>query len=127
MSHTDNNAQHPPIPKGFWQQIDHQLDRIVAQRPETFDALRDMLLDPAYTAIVHDRDRYGVVTYDSNSAFFSGSGGDNGLADVLINCDWRMTDYRAAYHFVMTHKYTKESFTYIEGDVKRGNLINNDN
>lgn len=120
---SDHDAPQTPIPKGFWQQIDHQLDRLGTQRPETFAALRDILLDPAYTAIVHDRNRYGVVTFDTNSAFFSGSGGDNGLADILINCDWRMTDYRAEYYYVMTHKYTKESFTYIEGDVKRGDLI----
>lgn len=40
----------------FWTEIDAQLDRIEAEKPDTFDALRAILLDPNAHEIAADRD-----------------------------------------------------------------------
>lgn len=111
-----------PIPQGFWAQIDHQLSRIANTRPETYDEVRSILLDPAYDDITAERDRNFVRRFDEDSAFFAGSGGDP-LAGALFAAGWKVTTSQASYYYVMTHSITHEVLTYTEGDVQRGDLI----
>lgn len=103
------------IPHGFWPQIKHQLDRIVAEKPSTFDDVRAILNDPAYTALEPKE--------SPNSAFFSGSGGDDTLYEALRLAGWQVRLYKATYHYVMSNLLSNETLTYTEGDVERGNQI----
>lgn len=112
-----------PIPSGFWAQIDHQLARIAEQKPGTFDAVRQILLDDAYDQVVTENNRNGVRHFDDDSAFFAGSGGDATLFGALLDAGWRVTAYDADYFYVLAHELTGEVLTYIEGDVERGNQL----
>lgn len=112
----------PEIPGGFWPQIDHQLTRIASQSPDTFDGVREILLDPAYDDIVADVNLNGQRTFDSDSAFFAGSGGDATLAGALHCAGWRIISSGASYYYTMAHPDTNETLMYIEGDVVRGDI-----
>jgi hypothetical protein len=97
------------MPQGFWPQITHQLERIVEEKPSTFEQIREILNDPAYTAI-SERPA-------GDSAFFAGSGGDATLYEALRLAGWQVGRYQATYHYVMSNNLTGEEITYIEGDV----------
>lgn len=109
------------IPSGFWQQIAHQLERIQTEKPDTFDTLRAILLDPAYTDITAEINRNGEHTFSKNAAFFAGSGGDATLS--LETIGWHLVSYEALYYYSVKHVRTGETLTYIEGDVLRGDQI----
>ncbi|MFI9629274.1 hypothetical protein [Streptomyces sp. NPDC052042] len=111
------------VPTGFWPQISHQLDRIRTTHPSTFDEVRAILLDPAYTEIVAEMNRNGARSFDADSAFFAGSGGDKTLAEALRAAGWVKVIWRAPYHYAMQHIITAELLTYTEGDVQRGRQI----
>lgn len=115
-------AKPPPIPDDFWGQIDHQLQRIVAERATTFDAVREILLDEQYDAITEQGQLYRQTQFDKDSAFFSGSGGRS-LEDALVGAGWKRTTVKAYYHYVATNAHTGETLTYTEGDVQRGDLL----
>ena len=110
------------IPNDFWGQIDHQLQRIVAERATTFDAVREILLDEQYDAITEQGQLYRQTQFDKDSAFFSGSGGRS-LEDALVGAGWKRTAVKAYYHYVTTNAHTGETLTYTEGDVQRGDLL----
>lgn len=109
------------VPNGFWPQIDHQLQRIRTEKPGTFDGVRAVLLDPAYGDVATEVHRNGPRSFDTDSAFFAGSGGDPQLSDALEQASWQRVNFTASYHYVMSHPATGEVLTYIEGDVLRGN------
>lgn len=109
----------PAVPRGFWPQIDHQLDRIRRERPETFDAVRAILLDPAYDEVVAEVNRNFPRTFSAEAAFFAGVGGENTLRAALVTAGWRVRSSAAWYHYALTHPITDETLTYIEGDVER--------
>lgn len=111
------------IPTGFWAQIDHQVARIINEQPNTFDAVRAILLDLSYNQIVAEVLRNGPRPFDLDSAFFAGSGGDTALASALFAAGWRTTAADASYYYAMTHPETDEVLTYIEGDVVRDNRL----
>lgn len=52
-----------PVPQGFWPQIDHQLERIIREKPSSFDAVRKILLDPVYDDITRDVSLNGVRAF----------------------------------------------------------------
>lgn len=113
-----------PVPQGFWPQIDHQLERIIREKPSSFDAVRKILLDPVYDDITRNVSLNGVRAFDEDSAFFDGSGGDATLLRALLFAGWVVIDQRAGYHYVVRHSLVRgEELTYTEGDVQRGNLI----
>lgn len=111
------------IPEDFWPQIDHQLERIATEKPDTFEAVRDLLLDLNYDQIVVEVHRNGPRPFDLDSAFFAGSGGDATLLDTLERAGWQTVAFAASYHYAMTHPVTGETLTYIEGDVLRGDHL----
>lgn len=111
------------IPTDFWAQIDHQVARIINEQPNTFDAVRTILLDLTYDQIVIEVHRNGPRPFDIDSAFFAGSGGDTSLASALFAAGWRTTAADASYYYAMTHPQTGEALTYIEGDVVRGDRL----
>jgi hypothetical protein len=104
----------------FWEQIDHQLDRIVSDRPDTFDGVRAILLDTRYDEIQRDRNLNGLREFNPDAAFFAGSGGEATLRDSLRDAGWVVTWSKASYCYGMRHHATGETLTYIEGDVLRG-------
>lgn len=106
-------------PTDFWGQILHQLKRIETEKPDTFDAVRAILLDSVYTAVTQDINRNWVRVFDADHAFFAGSGGDDTLLDALWEAGWQLAWHEASYHFAMTHPRNGESLVYIEGDLKR--------
>lgn len=109
------------IPTGFWGQIDHQLDRLC--NTSTFDEVRQILLDPAYDQIQNDIHLNGQRGFATDSAFFAGSGGEESLQESLLDAGWSIVVAKAPYHYVMRHRSTGETLTYIEGDVERGDRI----
>lgn len=113
----------PAIPADFWGQVEHQLARITAEKPDTFAALREVLLDSAYGAIVQENNRNGVRSFDTNSAFFAGSGGDATLAAALQSAGWELLRHEAPYYYVRQNTRTGEVLTYTEGDVVAGNQM----
>lgn len=119
----------PEIPGTFWGQIDHQLNRIRAEKPDTFAALRVILTDPTYDQIVKESTRYGVrgehvplddPRADPAAAFFAGSGGDATLAAALYKAGWSPVWVKESYWYAMSHPETSAVLTYIEGDVYEG-------
>lgn len=120
------NTPDTSIPEDFWSQIDHQLQRIAAlepAQPDAFDAVRSILLDPAYTEIQRQNNLNGTRTFDADTAFFAGSGGDALLADALFKAGWRTIAVAAPYHYCKRHTVTEELLSYTEGDVQRGNTL----
>ncbi|WP_026820032.1 hypothetical protein [Arthrobacter castelli] len=111
------------IPSGFWSQIEHQLHRIIIEKPGTFDEVRAILLDPAYDAVTADVNLNGVRTFGPNSAFFAGSGGESTLVHALHLAGWKTINARASYYYVLQQPDTGEILTYIEGDVERGDSL----
>lgn len=90
----------------FWRTIDAQLDRIEAEKPTTYEALKEILPgEPGVAAA---------------PAFFAGSGGDRQLCDALLNAGWRYLDREASYHYSMVSP-TGAEVTYVEGDLYPGN------
>lgn len=87
----------------FWAGIDAQLDRIEAERPATFEGVRDALGG------------------SGDAAFFGGSGGDRSLASALEIAGWSRAWSEASYFYAARHPATGAVLTYIEGDVLRGN------
>lgn len=112
-----------PVPAEFWAQIDHQLRRIATEKPTSFDVVRAILLDPAYGAIRADVDLNGTRSFDNDTAFFAGSGGDATLYAALRSAGWRPRGHRASYFYSMFNEHTGEILTYTEGDVERGDLL----
>jgi hypothetical protein len=110
-------------PQGFWAQIDHQLARIAAEKPETFDAVRAILTDPTYDSITAETNRNGERQFTNDTAFFAGSGGDKTLYGALDKANWYIRFYEASYHYVVFNRNTGETFTYTEGDVHRGDAL----
>lgn len=115
-----NIPTNDPIPAGFWKQIDHQLDRIGNQRPDTFVAIKAILDDPAYDEIQAEIHRNGTRVLPQGQSFFSGSGGDRSLAGALITAGWAPIWTRASYHYAMRNPNTADRLTYIEGDLIAG-------
>lgn len=111
-----------PIPTGFWAQIAHQLERIRRTEASTFDEVRSILLDPIYDEIVADVNKNWERRFDTDSAFFAGSGGEHSLYSALVAAGWSTIWARASYHYAMVHDRTGEKLTYIEGDVERGEV-----
>lgn len=105
------------IPTNFWGQIDHQLDRIGYEKAQTFSAVRDILLDPAYNQIVADVNANGPRTFGDNDAFFAGSGGDRSLLGALSAAGWEALTVHASYHWTATNAASGEKIEYIEGDL----------
>lgn len=91
----------------FWIDIDARLDRIEAEKPDTFVAVAE-ILGPADPFI------------SSAAAFFGGSGGDRTLYSALYVAGWQMVWAEAEYHYVARHVDTRELLTYCEGDVYPG-------
>ncbi|NKY96572.1 hypothetical protein [Nocardiopsis alborubida] len=112
----------PPVPEGFWAQVDHQLARIRDQRVSTFDQVRAVLLDECYDAVIAEVNRNFVRRFSIDQAFFAGSGGES-LIEALSEAGWKMTAVEASYHYVMAHPGADEMLTYIEGDLERGGAM----
>lgn len=107
----------PEIPAGFWAQIGHQLDRLIATKADTFAAVREILLDPAYTEIQTEIHRNGHRTFRENAAFFAGSGGNRSILGTLSLVGWVRTWSQASYYYDLVHPETQETIEYIEGDL----------
>ena len=120
---TSEDRNQDQIPEGFWPQIRHQLHRIAISNTDSFASVREILLDPAYDAVVEDVNLNGLRTFDKESAFFAGSGGDATLAAALSLSGWQTTTWVTSYYYVMKHFSTGELLTYIEGDVQLGHKI----
>lgn len=104
----------------FWTEIDEQLDTIANDKPDTFDGVRAILLDPAYVEIQKDIHLNGPRAFGPDAAFFAGSGGDRSLWAALWKAGWAEIWGEASYYHVAQHPITGEKLTYIEGDVMRG-------
>lgn len=116
-----------PVPAGFWAQIDHQLDRLVSEKADTFDAVREILLDPSYADIGIERNRNGEAIFGPNSAFFAGSGGDRTVHDSLTLAGWHTVAFDASYYYALKNLATGDTLTYIEGDLLRGDSLTRKN
>jgi len=92
----------------FWTLITKSLTTIASDKPDTFDKVKAILDDGADPKEC------------PNSAFFSGSGGDDTLEDSLCCAGWETVWSDASYYYIMRHKATRDTLTYIEGDVYRG-------
>lgn len=104
----------------FWDNINAQLDRIEAEKPDTFAGVRDILMDPQYSAVVDDVNLNGSRTFTERHAFFAGSGGDRSLYEALYRAGWHMVWAEASYYYVVRHNASHAFLTYIEGDVYEG-------
>lgn len=130
----------------FWSTVEAQLDRIEAERPDTFAGVAAILApinnqkepygtpaDPTpWRSRIDHADRrelpdaypesiltYGV-DYRPRSAFFAGSGGDRSLWSALHTAGWRRTWSEAGYYYTAEHPATGAVLTYCEGDVFEG-------
>lgn len=109
------------IPRGFWPQIEHQLRRLGTPSVDSFDTVRDILLDPRYDDVMDEIDRNGARTFDTDTAFFAGSGGNTQLKDALRSAGWDIRS-RFAHHYV-ARSAAGDCLTYCEGDVLRGDRM----
>lgn len=109
------------IPTGFWGQIENQLQRL--RSASTFNEVHRVLLDPAYDQVQKDIHLNGARTFDADSAFFAGSGGEESLQEALYDAGWGLVTAKASYYYAMRHPTTGETLTYLEGDVERGDRI----
>lgn len=98
------------MPSAFWTMIDRDLDRIETEKPNTYDAVKDILADQTMPGVA------------SAPAFFGGSGGDRSLYSALRVAGWRMIWSEASYYYVARHQDTGEILTYCEGDVYPGDV-----
>lgn len=105
------------MPAGFWRQIDHQLDRIATERPNTFAEVRAILHDPACTEVARYVGTDGARRFDERSGFFAGSGGDRTLLDSLVEASWEVVEMTASYHYRLRHPDSGSALTYTEGDI----------
>lgn len=112
----------PPVPNEFWAQIDHQLLRIMTNRPTSFDQVRAVLLDECYDSVLADVNLNGARSFDDDTAFFAGSGGEKTLNEALRYAGWYGIGWRAPYFYAMSHD-SGDILTYIEGDVLRGDRM----
>lgn len=96
----------------FWAAIDDTLDRIEAERPETFDGVAAALDNETVRA-------YSGI-FNADQSFFGGSGGDRSLWSALRRAGWVRTWVDADYYYVARHPVSGEVLTYCEGDVIRG-------
>lgn len=92
----------------FWEQIDHDLDRIEREQPTTYAEVVDILKEQTEPGI------------SAAPAFFAGSGGDRSLYSALSVAGWKVIWAEAEYHYVARHPETGETLTYVEGDVYPG-------
>lgn len=104
----------------FWTEINAQLDRIEAEKPDTFNGVRRVLLDPECGEVTRDVNLNGARSFGPNKAFFAGSGGDRSLLSALQVAGWQVIWAEAHYYYVVRHVGTGETLTYCEGDVLRG-------
>lgn len=118
-----NTSTTAEIPTNFWGQIEHQLTMIITEPAETFDAVRRVLLDPDYDQVQKDIHLNEPRTFDADSAFFAGSGGEESLQEALYDAGWGLVTAKASYYYAMRHPTTGETLTYLEGDVERGDRI----
>lgn len=98
----------------FWTAVNAQLDRIEAERPDTFAGVA-AILDP----IIDQGAIYGTPP-GPGRAFFAGSGGDRSLWSALYAAGWRRTWIDADYYYTAEHPVTGAVLTYCEGDVFEG-------
>ena len=92
----------------YWSGIGAGLERIGAERPDTFAGVK-AILD---TMPGGDESACG-------DAFFGGSGGDLSLRDALREAGWRTVWVKATYWWAMVSP-AGEAVTYVEGDVYEG-------
>lgn len=105
----------------FWQEVDRQLERIETEKPDTFAAVRVILLDSTYGEIQRDIHLNGARVFSDRAAFFAGSGGERTLSSALREAGWRQLWCEASYHYAMYSPLTLEVLTYTEGDIDAGN------
>lgn len=98
----------------FWLAVEAQLARVVAEKPDTFEKVSGILMDPVYEALT----QYQSVP--SHHAFFAGGGGDATLYDALVEAGWRPMWSEAWYFYGMRHPVTNSELHYVEGDVYPG-------
>lgn len=103
------------ITDNFWRTIDTICDRIEAEKPATFDAVK-AVLDASPTATYPGP----FFANTPDSSFFGDGGGDRSLLGSLIEAGWVVTWQDAWYYYVARHPVTGEQLTYVEGDVLRG-------
>ncbi len=121
MTETSTTSTAPP--PSFWGQIDHQLTRIRTEVADTFEKVRAILLDPAYTFVNSPESHEYSRKFDDKSAFFAGSGGDAQLLYALEDAGWRIDRYQAEYYYTAKNRTSGETLTYVEGDVYAGDQM----
>lgn len=100
----------------FWTSIDNALDIIASDKPQTFDAVRDIL----HTHGDPEHPQPCTANKRADHAFFAGSGGDKPLRVSLNVAGWRTVWSEASYYYVMMHPVTGDFLSYVEGDVQSG-------
>lgn len=113
---------HSVVPIGFWPQIDQQLARVAHGPENDFDAVRAVLLDTRYDAVMQEIERNSPRTFDADSAFFAGSGGNDDLHGALLQAGWWTVQMDSKSHYTMRHP-GGDQLVYLEGDVYRGAKI----
>ena len=103
------------MPDPFWTEINDQLSAVSKADVASFTAVRDILLDPARTAVIDEINRNGQRRFGPHEAFFAGSGGDDSLAEAL-HSDWKII-FESEYQWTATHRMSGSCFEYIEGDL----------
>lgn len=121
MTDKSNTPVQDQIPAGFWKQIDHQLERIRTEYPNTFARIREILLDPGYDEVLAYTQQNGTQTWTQRQAFFAGSGGDDTLFDALLDAGWMATRFEADYDYTALHPGTGQVLRYTEGDLEQIN------
>ncbi|MGX1792275.1 hypothetical protein ACWIDW_04955 [Microbacterium sp. NPDC055312] len=91
----------------YWKQYQLTLDRIEAEKPQTFDGVKAIL------------DEFWPPS--SGEAFFPG-GADETLGDSLSAAGWHIEWIEGDYLWLGTSR-TGEVISYVEGDLYRGDTI----
>jgi len=108
------------VVKEFWGQVAFANSRIASEKADTFDKVREALLDDRLTEL-QSYVAQAAATDNADAAFVVGDYDD--FWDALEQAGWRITQWEASYYWAAKHTVTGEELTLIEGDVQRGNTM----
>lgn len=94
----------------YWEGYKATLHRIRYEEPRTFAELKAIV--DAFHPVMGD------IPF-SGDTFFP-SGGDDTIAEALMDTGWRLRFVEGDYYYVAEHPVTGAVCTYIEGDLYEG-------
>lgn len=94
----------------YWTAYVATLDQIRTTKPNSFAALKT-IIDQFHPSM-------GNISFCGDTFF--PSGGDDTLADALMETGWTLSFVEGDYYYTATHPATGAACTYIEGDLYDG-------